>query len=302
VRQLPPWLRWGGSALVVALAGWLLWRQLQLLSLGQLLAALRATPPLAIAASLAATALSFAGLAAYERLATQWLAPGRVPRAEAWRVGLEAHALANTLGFHALTAVALRLRAYRALGLEPVAIAKIVALIGACVATGVATIVVAALAWSQVLAGRGVLVLVLALLLAVAIAVARSRAAATGAGAQVLAHAGRLAGIGLLEMGAAVSAFAVLVPAGALPQGPLLVLLFVSAMALGIVSHAPGGLGVFEATILSAAPESRRAEVLAALLGYRVLYNLLPCTLALVAIAAARWRRARASSTAGTRA
>jgi hypothetical protein len=112
--------RWldGWARCAVALAAWLLWRQLQRHGLAQCSAALRALPPAALAACLVATALSFACLAAYERLATQWIAPGKVPRAVAWRVGLEAHALANTLGFHALTAAALRVRTYRAHGID----------------------------------------------------------------------------------------------------------------------------------------------------------------------------------------
>jgi uncharacterized membrane protein YbhN (UPF0104 family) len=102
-------------------------------------------------------------------------------------------------------------------------------------------------------------------------------------------------------MACAVAALWVLVPAGALPAGPWFALLFVSAMLLGIASHSPGGLGVFEATILSAAAPPSRAEVFAALLAYRALYNLLPCALALLAIgigwARGRRRDPRASST-----
>lgn len=290
MKRVPAWLQWTASALVIALAAWMLWRQLQSMSGAQLVAALRATPPSLIAASILATAVSFACLAAFERLSTQWIAPGRVPRGTAWRIGLEAHALANTLGFHALTAVALRLRSYRLHGIDAVTLAKIVALIAASVATGVVAIVLVALAWSQVLAGRGLLVVLLAIALVAAFAVLRLRLRQFPTASQVLAHLGWISGLGLLEMASAVGALALLVPAEALPGGPVFVLLFVSAMVLGLVSHAPGGLGVFEATFLAAAAPARREEVLAALLLFRLVYNLLPCALALLAIGLGRWR------------
>lgn len=298
-------VRWRGalqvaaSLLVLALAAWMLWRQLRGIEAAQLRAALAGLPATAIAASLACTAVSFACLAAYERLATQWLAPGRVPPAVAWRVGLESHALANTLGLHALSALALRLRTYRAHGIDAATLARIVAAIGACVAVGVVAIALSALAWSQWLAGRGAMVLVVVAFAAVALGVLRLRLRQMSLRSPVLAHAGLLLALGWLEMAAAIAAFAVLLPAGAMPDGPLLVLLFVGALLLGIVSHAPGGLGVFEATLLAAAAPTRRAEVLAALLAYRAIYNLLPCALALLSVGVgwARGRDPRASST-----
>jgi uncharacterized membrane protein YbhN (UPF0104 family) len=299
------WRRWTLGALVFSLATWLLWRQLRGLGTAQLQAALAALPTSAIALCLAATALSFGCLALYERLATQWLAPGKVPLAVAWRTGLVAHALANTLGFHPLTAVALRLRAYRAHGIDAATLAKIVAAIGACVAAGVAATLVVAGAWSLWMHGQQELLVVLVVSAGTALAVLELRPRRASLRLPMLAHAGVLFALGLLEMGAATGALAVLLPAGALPDGPAFVLLFVTATLLGIASHAPGGLGVFEATMLAAAAPAARAQVLAALLAYRVLYNLLPCALALLAVAggAVRERLGRGlSSTAGTHA
>jgi len=58
-----------------------------------------------------------------------------------------------------------------------------------------------------------------------------------------------------------------------------------AATLLGVLSHAPGGVGVFEAAVLTAFPAGRHAELLAALLLYRLLYNLAPFCLACVAVA-----------------
>jgi uncharacterized membrane protein YbhN (UPF0104 family) len=299
--RLPRALQWAASLLLLALAGWLLWRQLQVLRPGELRGALAVLSPTALTASLVCTAVSFACLAGFERLATQWLAPGKVPRGVAWRVGLEAHALANTLGFHALTALALRVRSYRAHGIDAATLAKIVATIGGCVATGVVAILLFALAWSAWRTGMGTIVAIVVVALVAAFFLLRLRLRQLPVQSPVLTHFAVLLALGFVEMAAAVGAFAVLLPADALPAGPSLVFLFVGALLLGILSHSPGGLGVFEATILAAAAPPARATVLAALLAYRLLYNLLPCALALLAVgigwARGRHRDARASST-----
>ena len=301
MNYLPPWLRRCLGALLLALAAWLLWRQVQGLSLAELRSALARLAPMQVAASMLATTLSFACLAAYERLATQWLAPGKLPRAVAWRTGLVAHALANTLGFHPVTAVALRLRSYRAHGIDAATLAKIVAAIGGCVAAGALSILALAGAWALWCSGRGGLLIVLVLAGGAVLALRRARPRPAWPGSRVPARAGGVLALGLLETAAAIAALAVLLPSGALPDGPAFALLFVAATALGIASHAPGGVGVFEATMLSAADPVQRAPVLAALLAYRVVYNLLPCALALLALAA-EGLRARLSSKVDTRA
>ena len=300
MTRAPRWLRRAASALVLAFAGWLLWRALRELNLAQVQAALSATPRTALAASALATAVSFACLAGYERFATEWVAPGKVPRGVAWRTGLDAHALANTLGFHPVTAVALRLERYRAHGVDAAGLARIVAAIGGCVAAGVMAILAAAGGWWLWRSGEGTLLVLLAGLACAALVLVESRMGMLRPDSQLLPQAGWVLVLGLLEMAAALLAFWVLLPEGALPEGPAFVLLFVGAAVLGVVSHAPGGLGVFEATILAAAAPPARAQVLAALLAFRVVYNLLPFALAVLAVAAGSLRN-RFNSMAGTR-
>lgn len=302
MKRIAPWLHWGAALLVVSLAGWLLWRQLQGISLAQLRTALVMMRPSALAACVAATALSFVGLAAYERMATQWLAPGKVPRTVAWRTGLLAHALSNALGFHALTAVAFRLRTYRAHGIDGTTLAKIVATIAACIGVGVLSVLLIAAAWSQYQHGRVALLVLLLVCIGAAVVVERVRLEQVQLRSPVLGHLGVLVAVGVLEMGAAMAALAVLLPAGAVPLGPAFVGLFVGAMLLGIVSHAPGGVGVFEATVLAASAPEQRAGVLAGLLAWRAIYSLLPFSLAALAVAWRWWRERGLSSRANRRA
>ncbi len=55
-------------------------------------------------------------------------------------------------------------------------------------------------------------------------------------------------------------------------------------MILGVVSHAPGGIGVFEASMTAILAGRGRPDLLAALLLFRLLYNLLPFALAVLVL------------------
>ena len=58
----------------------------------------------------------------------------------------------------------------------------------------------------------------------------------------------------------------------------------VGAVLLGIGSQSPGGIGVFEAVITALVGGAGRADLRAALLIYRLIHNLIPFTLAVVAV------------------
>jgi uncharacterized membrane protein YbhN (UPF0104 family) len=61
-----------------------------------------------------------------------------------------------------------------------------------------------------------------------------------------------------------------------------ILVVFVSATLLGFASHAPGGLGVFDAAMLVALWQFDKEDVLAGLLIFRVLYYLVPFAFALL--------------------
>jgi hypothetical protein len=58
--------------------------------------------------------------------------------------------------------------------------------------------------------------------------------------------------------------------------------IFVSATLLGFASHAPGGIGVFDAAMLVALWRFDRQELLAGLLLFRLLYYIAPFALSLL--------------------
>ena len=73
---------------------------------------------------------------------------------------------------------------------------------------------------------------------------------------------------------------------------PHLVAVYLTALLAGLVSHVPGGLGVFGSImLLLLTPEIPPPIVLGALLAYRGIFHLLPLTLAMLAFGAFELRR-----------
>ena len=95
--------------------------------------------------------------------------------------------------------------------------------------------------------------------------------------------------IGTVEMLAAISALYVLLPAGSAPPFVDFLPIYVGAVLAGIVSHSPGGLGVFETIMLASFPAEARADLLAAILCYRLTYTALPFVLGSTALAVFEW-------------
>ena len=89
--------------------------------------------------------------------------------------------------------------------------------------------------------------------------------------------------IGGIEMSAAIGALYLVLPPAIAPSVADFAPIYLTALLAGVISHAPGGLGVFEAILLAAFPAQARADVLAGLLCYRLVYNLLPFSVATLA-------------------
>jgi uncharacterized membrane protein YbhN (UPF0104 family) len=90
--------------------------------------------------------------------------------------------------------------------------------------------------------------------------------------------------LGAVESSTAVGALYVLLPGDLAPSFDVFAIGCIAAVILGVASHAPGGLGVFEASMTAILAGRGRPDLLAALLLYRLLYNLLPFGLAVVTL------------------
>jgi uncharacterized protein (TIRG00374 family) len=64
-----------------------------------------------------------------------------------------------------------------------------------------------------------------------------------------------------------------------------LAVIFITATLLGFASHTPGGIGVFDATMVIALSHFNREELVGALLLFRLLYYIIPFALALAIVA-----------------
>ncbi|MDE1965451.1 MAG: UPF0104 family protein [Xanthomonadaceae bacterium] len=312
VERHTPWLRWGSSGLAAAIllgAAWLLHRYLHAMRWRDFVAAWQALPARAVVGSATATCLSFAMLAAFEMQAARLGARGRVSLRRAAFAGVVSNAIGNMLGFHAITASAVRYRIYGAAGLGVGDTARIVGIAGLGVGLGFVVVITGALVWQPtIVAGWGRWP-GLGLLLAMAawlVWLGRSARTLRVAGWSLTFPDARAAAlqmlIGAVEMCGAIAALHVLLPASVAPPFVDFLPVYVAAVLAGLVSHAPGGLGVFESILLAAFPHAQRPEVLAAILCYRLTYTVGPFVLGSLAFGAfegrLRWRSRRAPTVA----
>ncbi|WP_223475174.1 bifunctional lysylphosphatidylglycerol flippase/synthetase MprF [Oricola indica] len=268
-----------------------------------------AAQPAVLLAALACTALSFVGIAAYDFLAMRAVAPGRMPARVSMIAGAAGYAISGLLGVSYLTGTAVRYRVYSAFGLDLVKITAIVAIswsgfvsalvlgFGALLAlhpAGLSAVinVPPALETSLglvLLAGFGGYLLWLA---------SGKRQVKSGEYSVDLPGAAQAAGLtlaGILDVSGAALTLYVLMPPDLVPNIAVFATVFIAAVGLGILSHAPGGLGAFEATIIAGFGASGRSDVLASLLLYRLIYTVLPFAVSAfgLAIAAALANRGR---------
>lgn len=90
--------------------------------------------------------------------------------------------------------------------------------------------------------------------------------------------------IGPLELIAAAAIIYFALPDSANVSFLLVLGIFLASFSMALVSHAPGGLGVLEICFLIGLPELDPADLIAALLVFRLLYLLIPFALSLVIV------------------
>lgn len=300
-----PWTRWlslGAATIMLLIAAWLMHRYLNQISWRAFAAAWSQLPDRHIGFSLLAAAVSFAMLAVFEMQAAALAVPGRLSMRRAAFAGVVANAVANVLGFHAVTASAVRFRIYRAAGLGAEDTARIVGVAGLGVGLGFVVVITGALCWEPAIThgwGRIPGVALLATLGGLLVWLGREPRSlhlfrwtlvfpdARTAALQML--------IGAVEMSAAIASLYVLLPAGIAPPFVDFLPIYVGAVVAGLISHSPGGLGVFETIMLASFTQSQRPDLLAAVLCYRLTYSLLPFVLGCLALAVfegrLRWQR-----------
>jgi phosphatidylglycerol lysyltransferase len=256
-------------------------------------------PDWRIAAALGFTTISYLLLTLYDVLALRIV--GRpLPYRIAALASFTSYTLSHNLGLALITGGSARLRIYRANGLSAGDVARIIAIAGITFWAGVTVLAAAMLAIkpeAMALAGvampaallrwGGIIFLAATAgaILWLAFRHRRSRPALwrvpLPSALQALAQI-TLAGADLLV---ACAALYMLVP-GIGPQDfPLLFLAYLLAIIVALISHVPGGLGIFEAVIIAMLPAVDKPQLVAALIAYRAVYYLLPLFMAAVMLA-----------------
>ncbi|MCB1369242.1 MAG: bifunctional lysylphosphatidylglycerol flippase/synthetase MprF [Rhodobacteraceae bacterium] len=255
---------------------------------------LAAAPRLSLLAALGFTALSFAGILFYDALATRAVTPGKVPFRIAALAGAGGYAVSGLLGVSYLTGTAVRYRVYSGFGLDLAGIASVIAVSWSGFLCGLALVFGGLLAahpqgLSAVLPIPPVIETAVGLAILAALtgyltwlATGRRNFKAGGFSLPLpgVGIGAALTLAGVLDLSGAALTLYVLMPGDLATSLPFFFAIFFGAVGLGILSHSPGGLGVFEATIIAGMGAAGRSDVLAALLLYRVIYTILPFMLA----------------------
>ncbi len=247
------------------------------------------------------TAVSFLSLSLYDVFAVQSVADGEVPLPVAGMAGASGYAVSNCLGFSYITGTAIRYRIYASLGLDLSRVAGVIATSWVAFWTGLVLVLGLLLTFHpdgisnalpisatvETAIGLGLLGALISVF--VWLSTGGRRLEVLGIGFQLpggkLASCLTLAAIG--DLAGASMVLYVLMPEDLGVGYPYFFTIFIAAIAVGIVSHAPGGIGVFEATLIAGLGASGRSDVIAALLLYRVVYTFLPFAIASLSIAVA---------------
>jgi len=88
--------------------------------------------------------------------------------------------------------------------------------------------------------------------------------------------------IGIVDLGCCAAAMYMLVPDEPNLGFVTVAVIFVAATLLGFASHAPGGLGVFDAAMMVGMWQFDKEDLLAGLLLFRLLYYIIPFVISLV--------------------
>src|SRR5918997_943033 len=245
------------------------------------------------------TAVSYVLLTAYDGLALRQL-DIRIPYRTTAFASFTSYAVSFTLGFPLLTGGTVRYWIYAARGLSTGVVASLTVIAGITFWLGMALV----LAWSLIRQAGALALLIYTnikinqlagLVIAVVIAsyfvwVSRKRRAVKIQGWRLELPGFRLSLVQMLigagDVCAGAGVLFVLLPGGHGLSFETFLAIYVLAVMLGVASHAPGGLGVFEATILLALSNYPREPILGALLLYRLWYYLVPFVIALALLGA----------------
>jgi glycosyltransferase 2 family protein len=283
------------SLLILTIAAVVLYRILRGIAFDEVLAALRATPVHSVLLAGLLVAGAYFTLTFYDLFALRTIGKTHVPYRIAALAGFTSYSVGHNVGVTVLTGGAVRYRIYSVWGLTVIDVAKICFVAGLTFWLGNATVLglgiaiapTAASAIDQLppLPNRIVAIAILAMLAAYIAWVWHKPRVVGRDDWEVTLPSGPLTlvqiGIGIADLGCCALAMYVLLPDEPHIAFATVAVIFVTATLLGFASAAPGGLGVFDATMFVALWQLDREALLAGLLLFRVLYYIVPFAIAL---------------------
>jgi phosphatidylglycerol lysyltransferase len=298
VRRVPQWTTLLGIALFGLALFWLhhiigqyRWRDI--------FAHMQAIPDSRLMAAVLLTAAGYGCLTLYDALGLRF-AGARVPYHRLALISFMGYAIGHNVGLNTLSGGAVRYRAYSALGLSAKQIATVIAFgtltfaLGAAVLLGISLLSQARLSVSVLHLHRSLIMLAGCLLLAVVAGYLtlsfrrheplRWRNIVIPVPRPPIAYAQIAIACGDLLCAAGV--LYVLLPRQAEIGFAAFAGVFLIAIAAGIISNVPGGVGVFESVFLLLFQAVPADHLLGSLLAYRLIYYLVPFAVALTLLGA----------------
>src|SRR5947209_423114 len=301
------------SVAIIAIAAVVLYRKLHNINVSKVLTAMATVEYQDVAISALFVALGYFTLTFYDLFALRTIGRPDIPYRIAALAGFTSYSIGHNVGASVLTGGAVRYRIYSVWGLDAIAVAKICFVAGLTFWLGNATVLGLGISYAPQAASAinqlpawfnraGAIVTLIVLATYIGWVWRRPRAIGRS-GWQVTLPGGPLTllqiGIGIVDLAFCALAMYMLVPDEPNIGFVTLAVIFVAATLLGFASHAPGGIGVFDAAMLVALWQFDKEELLAGLLLFRLLYYVIPFALSLLILGARElmlWLAIRPSS------
>ncbi len=301
-RGFKKWIGWkrlgvAASLVIIAFAITTLVRTLKGVDTGVILTALTDIPPGHIALAALCVVFAFCTLTFYDFFALRTIGKKLVPYRIAAMSSFTSYSIGHNIGATVFTGGAIRFRIYSDYGLNAIDVAKICFLSGLTFWLGNLVVLGVGMAYHPAAASAMDLLppamnrlIALGCLAGIAayfvwVVMGKNRRELGQNGWKVVLPSARLTLvqvlIGVVDLGFCAMAMYLLMPAEPQIDFLSLAVVFILATLLGFASHAPGSLGVFDAAMLVALPQFGREQLLATLLVFRVLYFVIPFTLAI---------------------
>jgi len=284
------------SLTIIAVAAFVLYHSLRDLDVDEVVDAIEATDWRTLIIAGLFVAAGYLTLTFYDLFALRAVERPEVPYRVAALGSFTSYAIGHNVGASVFSGGAVRYRIYSAWGLSIIEVTKICFIAGltfwlgnaAMLGLGILDAPQAARAIDQLplWVNRAFAVAILAALAAYIAWVSAKPRVIGREGWQVTLPGGALTllqiVIGIVDLSCCALAMYMLVPDEPNLGFVTVAVIFVAATLLGFASHAPGGLGVFDAAMMVALWQFDREDLLAGLLLFRLLYYIIPFALSLI--------------------